>query len=132
MAEPNYFPDFGDLTPDAEEPGPITLSRNIFDWADQNTRGAVGTTSARYDTNAPTYELSSTITTMDQFHMNPMLALKVPHQTQPSVHTGARDGTVAGPSNLFPQLPLSGILNGPVSLPSAAELVSGLESEGNL
>jgi hypothetical protein len=132
IAEPNYFPDFGDLTPDTDQPGTITLSRDIFDWADQNTRAAAAPTSVRVDASANTFELSNTITTIDQFHMNPMLALKAPHNAPSAGSSGIRDGSAAAaPSNLFPQLPLSGILNGPVSLPSAAELVSGLEAEGS-
>ena len=76
--------------------------------------------------------MTNTITTMDQFHINPMLALKVPHHAPANMHSALREGfAVAAPSNLFPQLPLSGILNGPVSLPSAAELASGLEPEDN-
>ncbi|KIW07918.1 uncharacterized protein PV09_01827 [Verruconis gallopava] len=132
IAEPTYFAEFGDITSETGEPGPITLSRNIFDWANQNTRSLTSTSSARADPNANSFELSNTITTMDQFHINPMLALKVPHHAPPTLHSGFRDGSTAvAPSNLFPQLPLSGILNGPVSLPSAAELVSGLEADGN-
>jgi hypothetical protein len=106
----NFFTDFGgDITPDSDErEGPITLSRNIFDWADQNSR-----THQRATSNV--FELTNTITTMDQFHINPMVAR---HQH--------------APVNLFPQLPLSGILNGPVRLPSAKELVSGLEGEAGM
>jgi len=127
--ELNIFSDLGDVTPTSEEQGPITLSRNIFDWADQNIRPAPAVavpTASRAEHPVNVFELSTTITTMDQFHINPMLALKTPHSTSSTT----REAVVAAPSNLFPQLPLSGILNGPVSLPSAAELVSGLEGEG--
>jgi hypothetical protein len=131
IMEPNYFPDFGDLTPGTDEQ--VTLSRNIFDWADQNNRMTTTNSATRAETTVNTFEFGSTITTMDQFHMNPMLALKAPHQAQPSASASVREGaTTAAPSNLFPQLPLSGILNGPVSLPSTAELVSGLDGEGNV
>ena len=134
-AEPNFFSDFGgDVTPNSDEQGPITLSRNIFDWADQNSRATALAASSRADhaSTANLFELSNTITTMDQFHINPMLALKVPHHHHHGSTAVGREHGVAAPSNLFPQLPLSGILNGPVSLPSAAELVSGLDAEGNM
>lgn len=124
--DPNIFDDFGEVTPSSEEQGPITLSRNIFDWADQNSRA---TLAARAEATTNVFELSNTITPHDQFHINPMLALKVPHHAR--LHANGRDGANVAPVNLFPQLPLSNILNGPVSLPSTAELVSGLDSESH-
>jgi hypothetical protein len=142
--EPHMFHDFGDdITPEPEDQRHITLSRNIFDWADQNSRHATVSLRADPMTQPNAFETSKTITTMDQFHMNPMVALKVPHH-----HTGHVSGggggvvgggkenfgaggavVVAAPSNRFPQLPLAGILNGPVSLPSAAELASGIDGD---
>lgn len=129
ISDSAYFTDFGDLGTGDDDHGTITLSRNIFDWADQNrttVSSAVAAVSRpEFFTNG--VEPSTTVSTMDQLYMNPLLALKVPHHQSSS---GARDGNIVAPSNLFPQLPLSGILNGPVSLPPPADLVSGVEAEG--
>lgn len=121
----SHYTDFGDMAPDNEDHGTITLSRNILNWTAISSAAAAAA-ATRHEHTAHGAELSSTVSTMDQLYMNPMLALKTSQQ-QPS--SGQRDSTTAGPSNFFPQLPLSGILNGPISLPPPADLVSGVEVE---
>ncbi|KAF2435668.1 hypothetical protein EJ08DRAFT_284495 [Tothia fuscella] len=124
MADP-FFPDYDDLTPDDDDPETITLSRNIFDWADQQSNHNINKTAPpRTD---PPSEPSKTLSRLDQFNINPMLALKVPQ-------TSGLQRAVSASSlpNLFPPLPLSGILNGPISLPPPADLVSGHDAEGRI
>jgi hypothetical protein len=124
MNEP-YFTDLGDLTPEGDDDHEtITLSRNIFDWADQQTNHNINKTAPpRFD--EPT-EPSKTLSRLDQFNINPMLALKVPTSGLQNA------GSTSSLPNLFPPLPLSGILNGPVSLPPPADLVSGHDAEGRV
>jgi len=134
MSDP-YFTEFGDLTPDDEDPETVTLSRNIFEWADQYSREAAAAQpkTTEHLNNQP----SNTITSADQFNINPMLALKVPRWTSSAGTTGSghwQSGTAGSQSvpNLLKPLPLSEILNGPVCLPSPAELVSGHDAEGRV
>jgi hypothetical protein len=144
-----YFGDFADLTPSEEDdPSTITLSRNIFDWADQqsNHHSHNKTTmtlqnkvpASRHSASGPSKKdrtaedsntgmPSKTLSRLDQFNINPMLALKVPHSSGGLQSGILTSGTTASMSlslpNLYPPLPLSGILNGP--LPPPAELVGG-------
>jgi hypothetical protein len=137
---------FADLSPDdedGEDPSTITLSRNIFDWADANisrtpfkavepnqlgTSSTVAGATATAAATAAAQELK-TLSTLDQFHINPLVAPKLP----PSSSLNLVNLNAAGGSstqvlpNQFPQLPLSGILNGPVSLPSASDLMHGID-----
>jgi len=119
-----------DLTPDGDDPQTITLSRNIMDWADQrNRQSALPKTTENHHV-----EPSNTITSADQFNINPMLALKMPrYQSSASVSSSTTtnwnwqsNSTSLKPvPNAFLPLPLAGILNGPVSLPPPADLVGG-------
>jgi hypothetical protein len=153
-----YFPDIAELTPsDDDDPSTITLSRNIFDWADQqsnhHSHNKITTTQVQTQTQTQTQSNkptsgpsktersaedsntipSKTLSRLDQFNINPMLALKVPQSSSGLQSGGLVSGATASLNlpNLFPPLPLSGILNGPVSLPPPAELVgaSGLDVE---
>lgn len=146
---------FADLSPDdedGEDPSTITLSRNIFDWADANISrtpfktvepnqlgtsitavGATVTTGAAAAAIAATAATAAqepkTLSTLDQFHINPLVAPKLPPSSSLNL---VNLNAVGGSStqvlpNQFPQLPLSGILNGPVSLPSASDLMHGID-----
>jgi len=128
MSDP-YFNELEDLTPNDDDPQTITLSRNIFEWADQHTRDVAAL--PKY-TESHQDEPSNTITSADQFNINPMLALKMPRFVSSASSSTAANGqsTSSGTQpvpNLFPPLPLSGILNGPVSLPPPSDLVAGHE-----
>jgi hypothetical protein len=101
IADP-YFNDMERLSPDEGDPQMITLSRNIFTWADKQARdvaampkttGHQQTEQSHTKSSADQFnmglampkttehqqtEQSHTITSADQFNINPMLALKGP------------------------------------------------------
>ena len=95
-----------DMLASDDDPTTITLSRNIFAWADQNSK------LPSHDVNQGQIEPSKTLSRLDQFHINPLLATKMTSKQS---------------------VPLSGILNGPaaVSLPGPSDLVSGLYADGS-
>jgi hypothetical protein len=139
IADP-YFNDLEELSLDDDDPQTITLSRNIFKWADQHTRDAAAMPKL---TGHHQIEQSHTITSADQFNINPMLALKGPPRSwQPassSLSTAnwqtfnsatSSSAMQNGSSNSQPTpkpLLLSGILNETVSLPPPSELVAGVQ-----
>jgi hypothetical protein len=128
MSDP-YFTELDDLTPNDDDPQTITLSRNIFEWADQHTRDVAAMPKLADN---QLVEPSNTITSADQFNINPMLALKMPRfessaSSASAVNWQSNSSSTQPVPNLFPPLPLSGILNGPVSLPPPSDLVGGHE-----
>jgi hypothetical protein len=143
IADP-YFNDLEELSPDDDDPQTITLSRNIFKWADQHTRDAAAMPKA---TGHQHIEQSHTITSADQFNINPMLALNGPPRSwQPaslslsmanwqtfnsvtslSAMQNSSSNTQPAPKPLH----LSGILNETVSLPPPSELVAGVQARSD-
>jgi len=124
IADPTMqFTNFSPDGEDGEDPSTITLSRNIVDWADANI------SRAPFKTVEPaTAQQPETLSTLDQFHMNPLVAPKFLQSTSLSLpHLSAAGGPTQVLPNQYPQLPLSGILNGPVSLPSASDLMQGID-----
>jgi hypothetical protein len=129
LTEP-YAPEFTSITPD-EETSNITLSRTIFEWADQNVRPSATKDQAGNNAAALPSQNNAqpkTLSVLDQFHINPFVA----QQKLPSMLLIDR----AAPSNMqpiqMPPLPLSRILNAPPSLPPPADLISGLEAEARI
>lgn len=132
-----YFNDLDELSPDDDDPQSITLSRNIFKWADENRDAAA----LPKNNGHQQIEQSHTITSADQFNINPMLALKGPPRSwqpassalatanwQPFNPVTSSSALQNGSLNLQPALKslhLSGILNETVSLPPPSELVAG-------
>ena len=124
-----------------EDPTSITLSRNIFDWADaQPSRPPLKSSS-----DAQSQALSSqprTLSTLDQFRINPFVAMKGPTTSSLAHLMNSEDSIVGSGSSMTatgtakeygfraPNLPLAGILNGPASLPSASELMREVDAEG--
>lgn len=124
-----------------EDPTTITLSRNIFDWADaQNPRHPL-----KASTDQQNQALSSqpkTLSALDQFRINPFVAMKGPSTSSLAHLINSEDTEIGnGPANISgnvgkehgfraPHLPLAGILNGPASLPSASELMREVDAEG--
>ena len=104
LSDPQFM-DYDVTMPDDDDPTTITLSRNIFAWADQNSKALPN------DVNESHNEPSQTISRLDQFHINPLVAVKMSSKQS---------------------VPLSDILNGPadVSLPGPSDLVSGLYPDG--
>jgi hypothetical protein len=134
----SQFADFSPDEEDGEDPSTITLSRNIFDWADANISrtpfktvepNQLGTaTTVAGATVTAAAQQPKTLSTLDQFHINPLVAPKLPPSSSLNlVNLNAASGSTQVLPNQFPQLPLSGILNGPVSLPSASDLMHGID-----
>jgi Myb-like DNA-binding domain len=105
ISDPHLM-DYDALTPD-DDPATITLSRNIFAWADQNSNTVFRNVSSGQN------EPSKTLSRQDQFYINPLVATKMSSKQS---------------------VPISGILNGPgdVSLPGPSDLISGLDAEGKV
>ncbi|QDS67726.1 hypothetical protein FKW77_005839 [Venturia effusa] len=132
MADP-YFNDDSELSPDEGDRQNITLSRNIFKWADDNKSAAAISKPLQQ------IEQSHTITSADQYNINPMLALKDPPRCwQPSssnwqtfnstITLSALQNSQSSMQSAPKSLHLSGILNDTVSLPPPSELVAGIQA----
>ena len=123
-----------------EDPPSITLSRNIFDWADaQTSRPPLKSSSENQSQSLASQP--RTLSTLDQFRMNPFVAMKGP-TTSNLAHLMNSEDSMVGSGNSMaigmakehgfraPNLPLASILNGPTSLPSASELIREVDAEG--
>lgn len=160
---------------DDEDPATITLSRNIFDWADAQTSRtplrsgaepqqgsyAPATSQAPQGSQATALSQPKTLSALDQFRINPFVAMKGP-STSSIAHLMNSSDAAVGSSNgsaravttsaagagdhafvgvgknaehalRAPQLPLAGILNGPgsVPLPPMSELMRDLDGSGS-
>ncbi|KAE9973549.1 hypothetical protein BLS_003548 [Venturia inaequalis] len=139
MADP-YYNDDSELSPDEGDRQNITLSRNIFKWADDN-RSAAAIPKPNPNGHQH-FEPSTTITSADQYNINPMLALKDPPRSwQPSssnwqtfsstISLSALQNGPSGTQSAPKPLHLSEILNDTVSLPPPSELVAGIQARSD-
>lgn len=135
MADPCFNDDL-ELSPDEGDHQNITLSRNIFKWADEN-RSASSIPQPHQQ-----IEPSHTITSADQYNINPMLALKDPprswqppgsnwHSFSSTISLSALQNVPSSTQSAPKSLHLSGILNDTVSLPPPSELVAGIQARSD-
>lgn len=154
------FDDFPDLASDDDASySPITLSRNIFQWADAHPPQA--NTAAPVNNSAAPADITShlnfnMLANMDQYHINPLATLKLPStsttsypQTTTAATSMVSSATMAPihaisskpshnaigyppslPILTFPSVPASGSRGSGLNLPPPADLLSGLELDG--